>query len=141
MNSKFNTVLDFDVIDGIGSSLGNANTNDLFLYLVKDDLQTIREEFRKTEFADFVNGETGLSLLEKISIRLQRVLPKTGMTVNYSDIKSTPIQKNDKKLIFPAGNPIEIDVTDPEGKKPIMNKIMVNKKTPPVGNKLNYYKP
>jgi hypothetical protein len=141
MNSKFNTVLDFDVIDGVSSSLGNQNTNDLILYLVKDDLQSIRDSFKKTEFADFVNGETGLSLLEKLSIRLQRVLPKSGITVDYGDIKPIPNAKNDKQLIFPASVPIEVDVTDPEAIKPIMNKIWVSKKTPPTGNKLNYYKP
>jgi hypothetical protein len=141
MNSKFNTPYDFDTLDGISYSLKSDDIINLLKYLVKNDLQSIRESFKKVDISDISIEGNNFTLLDKISIRLQRVLPTSGMTVDYSDIKPTPNQKNDKQLIYDAGLPVEIDVLDPEGKKPIMNKIMVNKKTPPVGNKLNYYRP
>jgi hypothetical protein len=141
MDSKFNIAYDFNTLDGNKYSISTEETKKLLRYLVKDDLQPIREEFKKNEISDIGVGDGNITLLEKVSIRLQRVLPKSGMTVDYSDIKPMPNAKSDKKLTYPAGEPVEIDVLDPEGKKPIMNKIMVSKKTPPVGNKLNYYKP
>jgi hypothetical protein len=136
LNSKFNTSLDFNAIGG----LPIQNSQQVLPYLVKDNLQDIREEYKKNEISEIGTGDGEITLLDKVSIRLQRILPKTGQTVNYADIKPMVGVKNEKVLSYPASEPIEIDVTDPQGKKPIMNKIWVNKKTPPVGNKLNFYK-
>jgi hypothetical protein len=137
LNSKFNTTLDFNAISG----LPLQNTQQILPYLLKDNLQDIRDAFKKSEIADINFGDDNITILDKVGIRLQRNLPKSGMTVTYDDIKSLPVAKNDKKFSYPVGDPVEIDVTDPDGKKPIMNKIWVNKKIPTVGNKLNFYKP
>ena len=136
LNSKFNTSLDFNAIGG----LPIQDSQQVLPYLVKDNLQDIREEYKKNEIFEIGTGDGEITYLEKVSGRLQRILPKTGQTVNFADIKPMVGVPNEKVLSYPASEPIEIDVTDPQAKKPIMNKIWVNKKTPPVGNKLNFYK-
>ncbi len=58
-----------------------------------------------------VDSDGDITLLDKVSIRLQRILPKTGQTVNFADIKPMVGVPNEKVLSYPANEPIEIDVT------------------------------
>jgi hypothetical protein len=138
LNTLFNTNLDTSVDWSTVQGLPIQTIIEIIPYLLKDSIDYMIEEFKKDGLADVGNSD-GTPYNEFLKINFNSNAPST-----ITDTKATlptPLKRaSTSPILYNKGTENVIDVTDPLGKKPILNILFVNKNNGPTNSRLNYYK-
>ena len=107
--------------------------------MIKDDEKKIIEELKKEDILS-IGDSNGTPYIEKITINLYSQSPKPITDFKYANKITEVKRKSTLKFQYVKGVVEEIASEDPDGKKPILNNLWINKNIEPTGTKLNYYK-
>ena len=135
ITQSLDTSLNFMAIQG----LPIEEAKEIIPYLIKDDEKKIIEELKKEDILS-IGDSNGTPYIEKITINLYSQSPKPITDFKYAKKITEVKRKSTLKFQYVKGVVEEIASEDPDGKKPILNNLWINKNIEPTGTKLNYYK-
>jgi hypothetical protein len=138
LNNLFNTNLDTSIDWSNVSTLTPQIILEIIPYILKDSINDMITEFKKDGLSE-VGNSNGTPYSEVLKINFNSNAPKE-ITDTKVTLVEPPVRSSTSSISYNAATPNLIDVTDPLGKKPILNILFVDKNNGPTNSKLNYYK-